>query len=223
MKISPTKDYAVLTGDIVDSSKLSKADRQALPTVIKRAAAETRKTFPNAVPLDIEVFRGDSWQMLISDPVRSLRIGLFFRACFRSGKERGQGMDTRTAIAIGGIDFVPKGKVSEGDGEAYRASGRALEVLPAARFLSLVAPNLPEESALDAITALIDAVAQDWTGKQARAVAGALRGWTQEKIAASWPETISQQAITKHLAGAHWVALATALDFFETYFDKNYK
>lgn len=223
MKISPTKRYAVLTGDIVDSSKLSKADRQALPATIKRAAGETRKTFPEAVPLDIEVFRGDSWQLLVSDPIRSLRISLFFRACFRSGKERGRGLDTRIAVAIGGIDFVPANKVSEGDGEAYRASGQALEELAAGRFLTLVGADFLQQNALDVLTGLVDAVVQDWTGKQARAVAGALRGWTQEKIAASWPETISQQAITKHLGGAHWGAVKEALDFFETYFERNYK
>lgn len=223
MKISPTKRYAVLTGDIVDSSKLSKPERQALPAVIKRAARETRKTFPEAVPLDIEVFRGDSWQMLVSDPVRSLRIALFFRACFRSGKERGRGLDTRIAIAIGGIDFVPTGKVSEGDGEAYRASGQALESLPSSRFLTLGGIGLTEQAGFDVITSLIDAVVQGWTGKQALAVAGALQGWTQDKIAASWPERISQPAIAKHLGNARWAALETALAFSETYFEKSYK
>lgn len=218
MKISPTKRYAVLTGDIVDSSKLSKADRQALPVVIKQAARETKKTFPDTVPYDIEVFRGDSWQILVSDAVRSLRIALFFRACLRSGKERGRGLDTRIAIAIGGIDFVPSGKVSEGDGPAYRASGQALEDLPAGCFLAVEgAPSLSQHG-LEAITVLMDAIAQDWTGKQARAVAGALRGWTQDKIAASWPETISQQAVTKHLGGAHWTALETALAYCEASF-----
>jgi len=223
MKIFPTKRYAVLTGDIVNSSKLSKAERQRLPAEIKRAARETQKTFPDAVPLDLEVFRGDSWQLLLSDPVRSLRIGLFFRACLRSGRERGRGLDTRMAIALGAVDFVPKGKVSEGDGEAYRISGRVLEELPSNRFLRIAGPDLPEQSGLDAIVGLIDAIAQGWTGRQARAVAGALRGWTQEKIAASWSEAVSQPAITKHLGGARWPALETALAFCEAYLKKEYK
>lgn len=223
MKIFPTKRYAVLTGDIVNSSKLTKVDRKLLPGVIKRAARETKKAFPDAVPLEIEVFRGDSWQMLVLDPVLSLRIGLYFRACLRSGQERGRGLDTRTAIALGAIDFVPKGKVSEGDGEAYRASGQALESLPAGRFLAVTGAAFPQPNPLDAITVLMDALIQDWTGKQARAVAGALRGWTQERIAKAWPESISQQAITKHLGGAHWPAFETAVAFSEQYLEKNYK
>lgn len=215
MKISPTKRYAVLTGDIVGSSKLSKAQRQALPAAIKRAARETRKAFPEAVPLDIEVFRGDSWQLLISDPSQSLRLGLFLRACLRSSAERGRGLDTRIAIAIGGIDFVPANKVSEGDGEAYRASGYALEDLKGGNFLTVVIVGLEQREDLKVITQLMDALVQGLTGKQARAVAGALRGWTQEKIAASWPERISQQAITKHLAAAQWAALEAGLSYWE--------
>jgi len=47
------------------------------------------------------------------------------------------------------------------------------------------------------------------------AVRGALRGWTQEKIAKEWPESISQQAVTKHLDGAQWPALEAALLYVE--------
>jgi len=35
--------------------------------------------------------------------------------------------DTRMAIAIGTVDFVPDDRVSRGDGHAYRDSGNALE------------------------------------------------------------------------------------------------
>ena len=217
MKISPTKRYAVLTGDIVASSKLPKEKRKALPAAIKRAARATQKAFPEAAPLEIEVFRGDGWQWLLCDAVHCLRIGLHFRACLRSGPQRGRGLDTRTAIAVGGVDFVPTTKVSEGDGEAYRLSGRALETLPAGRYLTLVLDQPPEARVLNAITALLDAVVQGWTGKQAQAVAGALRGWTQDKIASAWPETISQQAIAKHLASAHWSSVEAALIYCETF------
>lgn len=214
MKISPTKRYAVLTGDIVGSSKLPKTQRQTLPAAIKRAARQTRKAFPEVIPLDIEVFRGDSWQLLVSDPVRSLRVALFLRACLRSGAQRGRGLDTRVSLGIGPIDFVPASKVSEGDGVAYRASGAGLEKLPSGRFLAFSTSDF-DQPGRDTIIGLIDAIIQDWTGKQALAVAGALRGWTQEKTAAAWPETISQQAITKHLAAAHWDAVGAALMEFE--------
>jgi hypothetical protein len=215
MKISPNKRYAVLTGDIVGSSKLTKAARAKLPGLIKRASSETQKAFPELVPLPVDVFRGDSWQLLVSDTARSLRVALYFRACLRSQSERGKGLDTRVAIAIGAVDFVPADRVSEGDGEAYRLSGSALEGLAASRYLAVkvAAGQLP--AGLDVTVQLLDAVAQGWTGKQAQAVAGALRGWTQEKIAEKWPARISQPAVTKHLAKAFWPSVEAAVAFVE--------
>jgi hypothetical protein len=215
MKVSAQKEYAVLTGDVVDSSKLPKAKRQALPGLLQKASAETRKAFPDAVPLAVDVFRGDGWQLLVGDSVRALRIGLFFRACLRSGTERGRGLDTRVAVAIGQVDFVPE-RVSQGDGEAYRLSGRGLEEMVRKQRLLLVFPPDREPAGTSVIVRLLDALARGWTGKQAMALRGALRGWTQEKIAQEWPEPISQQAVTKHLEGAQWPAVGAALAYLES-------
>ena len=214
MKVSAQKKYAVITGDIVDSSKLPKAQRKALPGLIAKASRETIKAFPDAVPLEVDVFRGDGWQLLVSEVGQCLRVGLFFRACLRSAAERGRGLDTRVAIAVGLVDFVRE-RVSQGDGEAYRLSGRALEALPRKQRLALALPAEAATDALVVIVRLIDVLAQGWTGRQALAVRGALRGWTHEKIAQEWPETISQQAVTKHLDGAQWTALEAALTYVE--------
>jgi hypothetical protein len=214
MKVSAQKKYAVITGDIVDSSKLPKAQRKALPGRIAKASRETTKAFPDAVPLEVDVFRGDGWQLLVSEVGQCLRIGLFFRACLRSASERGRGLDTRVAIAVGLVDFVRE-RVSQGDGEAYRLSGRALEAMPRKQRLSLALPAENTTDALPVIVRLIDVLAQGWTGRQALAVRGALRGWTHEKIAQEWPEKISQQAVTKHLDGAQWPALEAALTYVE--------
>jgi hypothetical protein len=215
MKISARKKYAVLTGDIVGSSKLPKGPRQSLPDLLRRASRLTRKAFPEAVPLEVDVFRGDGWQLLVDDPVKCLRIALFFRACVRSGHERGRGLDTRIAIGLSGVDFVPGQRVSEGDGEAYRLSGRALESLARKSFLTLVTSETDTLADVRVVTHLLDALAQDWTGKQARAVAGALQGWTQQKIADAWAEKTRQPVIARHLDHARWGALEEGLAFVE--------
>jgi len=214
MKVSAQKDYAVITGDIVDSSKLPKAQRKLLPGLIAKASRDTCKAFPDAVPLEVDVFRGDGWQLLVSDATRCLRVGLFFRACLRSAAERGRGLDTRVAIGVGRLDFVRE-RVSQGDGEAYRLSGRALERMPRKQRLLLADPAAKEGGALVVIVRLIDVLAQGWTGRQALAVRGALRGWTHERIAKEWPESISQQAVAKHLDGAQWPAFEAALSYVE--------
>jgi len=93
---------------------------------MKKGSEALRKTFQGSIPLEADVFRGDSWQLLISDSALSLRIGLFLRAYLRAAMGAGK-FDTRMAIAIGTVDFVPDDRVSRGDGHAYRDSGNALE------------------------------------------------------------------------------------------------
>lgn len=69
-------------------------------------------------------------------------------------------------------------------------------------------------SALKTVLSLIDAVTDGWTANQARAVAGALKGRTQEQIAAAWPgKPTSQQNVWRQLRRAHWDSVHMALDF----------
>jgi hypothetical protein len=211
MKLPRNSLQAVLTGDVIDSSWLSSADRRKLPLLLKRAARELRKAFPSIVPYELDVFRGDSWQLVISEPVLCVRAALFLRSSVIASGLAGQRTDTRVAIAVGRIDFVPGGRVSEGDGPAYRASGEALDALTDQVRMSLAAG--PGASARDAsvVVRLIDAIVQEWTGRQALAVTGRLRDWTQAQIARLWPEPITQQSVARHLERAHWPAVEEAL------------
>lgn len=214
MKASPGNSLrAVLTGDVVGSSLLEPGFRSELPGVLKRCGAALRKTFGAQVPYDLAVFRGDSWQVLLSDPRLALRAALFLRTGVIMASPAGQRLDTRIAIAVETIDFVSKGQVSEGDGPAYRASGSALDTLAEPRRLALVTPQ-PIPGGTVAL-ALLDALAEDWTPAQARALHGKLRGQTQEEISDQWPEGISQQGVAKHQARAHTAAVMDALEYFE--------
>ena len=174
-----------------------------------------RRAFKTAVPLPVGIFRGDSWQLLVTDPVQALRIALFYRASLRAetGARR---LDTRMVIAIGRIDFIPGEQIAEGDGPAYRLSGRALESMHKRESMRLVYPSHPAERALSVVVHLLDALVSRWSDKQALAVTGALRGWSQEQIAKkSWSEPISQQAVAQHLDRAAWSYVESALAYFE--------
>lgn len=204
---------AVLTGDVVESSHLDAEQRRALPGILKRAAGELRHAFGKAIPGPIAVFRGDSWQLIVSDPALSLRAGLLFRSCVIASSGPGLRLDTRMAIAVDTIDFVPSGRVSEGDGPAYRASGEALDKLGGGVRMRLITREAPD--LLTATIGLLDAIVQDWTALQALAVKGRLKGLTQTEIAAGWPERITQQTVARHLARAHWPVVEDALLEFE--------
>lgn len=208
---------AVITGDLINSSKLSPKDWEKLHAVMNESSRLLRESFKEIVPLDVDIFRGDSWQMLLLEPPKALRISLFYRASIRAKMEM-RDLDTRMAIAIGKIDSIPKTRVSEGHGEAYKLSGEALDRLNRSKAGNMCFAHKNDELAatFDIIVRLIDAIATRWTNKQALAISGALRGMKQEEIAEKlWEEKITQQAVAQHLSRAGWDALEKGTDFFE--------
>jgi len=217
-KSTQARLHAVLTGDVVASSKLGPADRRSLPALLKRAAKDLRKAFPQALLFDLEVFRGDSWQMIVSDPVLSLRAGLFFRAGVIASSPPGSRLDTRVSIAVEKVDFIPAENVSEGDGPAYRASGEALDALGDQFRMTLSAPGQP--ASLAVVTCLLDAIVQEWTARQASTVQARLLGLTQAEIARGSADRITQQSVARHLARAHWPAVERALHCIEDSLEK---
>lgn len=217
MKISADRDYAVITGDIVGSSQLSRVEREKLVAEFRRASAALQKAFPQEVPLPAELFRGDGWQFLALTPGRALRLALFFRCWLVSRAPERRRVDTRMAIAVGRVSFVPGRSVSAGDGEAYRTSGKALDSLEEPFRLAYVLPAThPQAGAVGGLAPVVDALVQGWTARQARAVLGKLQDRTQEEIAAEWPGGISRQGIAGHLVKARWLALEKTLQWAES-------
>lgn len=213
MKVKTGKLYGVITGDIIGSSRLSLKERHHLHDVMKRGATELKKQFGTVMPLGVDFYSGDAWQMVLAEPKSTLRAGLLYRAHLRASMDNA---DTRLVIGVGTIDFVPRGRVSEGEGEAFRASGRLLSEGTSSSRMRFSAPSHPEWDFLDLAVCLLDAlIVRHWTSKRALAITGALRGWTQGKIAGLWTPPIRQQSVVDHLRGAAWEATEQTLEAFE--------
>jgi len=216
--VSDPQTYAVLTGYIVASSQRSPEGQRLLPEVVYGVSREVKEHFEEAFHSEIDVFRGDSWQMVIIQPKDALRIGCFLRSRIQSEPSY-RHLDSRISIGIGAIDYLPEKNVSTGNGQAFRLSGEGLESLPGHSRMSLNFPNqhqavLPQ--ALNVIVQLMDLQMQRWTGKQAEAVSGALINLTQKEIATSWVrEPVTQQAISQHLEGAGWIQMKSGLSYVE--------
>lgn len=216
--IPPLSLVAVLTGDVVASSELAPDRRARLPELLRGAGEDLMRRLPAAIPFPVDVFRGDSWQLVVLQPEEALRAALSLRALLHIQLEE-ESLDTRIAIGIGSVDFIPAERVSSGDGQAFRLSGGALERIARSRRMTVALPDdvySEAAAALNAICGLIDELVKRWTAKQARAVAGAMRGLTQQAIGAEWsPSPVSQQAIAQHLDGAGWGAIDEAIGYFE--------
>lgn len=220
MKLKPEKLYAVLTGDIVKSRSLSASERRKLSSAF--AAIESELSAWPEVRLPLSRFRGDGWQVLVTRPERSLRVALFIRASLRMRFE-GKKVDSRVGIGIGRVDFVPGRRVAEGDGPAYRLSGAALD---RKGWRRLVFSSMDDQEPMARVTTghpavsvvfdLVDLIVTGWTPAQARAVVGALQGFTQHQIAGGWEtQPITQQAVAQHLSRSGWDGIQSALDWYE--------
>jgi hypothetical protein len=214
LKINRNKLYAVLTGDVIGSARLSTPHRKKLFDLLRRSSTSVMNAYPGDIPLPVDVFRGDSWQLIVADPVKAPAVALYVRAVLREGWGSGK-IDSRIAIGIGTIDFIPGDRASEGDGEAFRRSGGALEGMKKSYHMRFSVHDKQLEETLNIIFQLIDVLASRWTGKQARAIRGVLQGFTQEKIASLWRPKIKQQTVYKHLERAGWWGIEPALASME--------
>lgn len=115
------KQYAVLTADIVHSTKLDAKDyacvMQTLQTLLKSQAVRYQCKF--------EIFRGDSFQILYTNIIDAMDSVLSIRLYLQSGIEC-PAIKLTQSIAIGRVE---QGSInlSSSLGEAFILSGRSLD------------------------------------------------------------------------------------------------
>ncbi len=217
--------YSVITGDIINSTKYDLETRKVIRRIlIEDISQELHGHFGSGViPFPIDVFRGDSWQLLILQPNLSLRICILTRTLIRAFMLSNK-INTRMSMGFGGA-VIPDLKVSMGDGDAYIRSGKGLDYLEQSVYnLALdfgnsfqLLPNLVE--ALDHNIHLIDFISSNWTYKQCYTVAGMIKGMSSLQISKSWfKQTINRSVVSRHLGKAGWDVLKDNLIFFENVF-----
>jgi hypothetical protein len=216
MDIDPKKLYAVISGDFIGFSNLPLKNRRAMYFILKSGSKELAEAFPGILPLDVDMFRGDGWQMLLTDPVLSLRAGLYFRAYIRSQTPRKK-IDTRMAIAVGRIDYIPENKVSAGDGTAFRMSGRLLEKInriksPTIRFAM---ENAKISRLLHPIVRQAGELSGQWTSSQARVIMDVLRRWPHDQTSATGLKRSPAKAMGQRIGQADWPEIQHALSVYE--------
>jgi hypothetical protein len=190
---------AVITGDIVASRKITNRTlfAKALKSIfamINREVLQQKGSF--------EIFRGDSFQVIVKDAEKALLVAILIRAGLNMGGQEGsmfaEPVDVRMAIGIGTISYKAK-KIIESDGEAFHRSGAGLEILNQSdEKLYINTPWEEVNQELIVSTLLADALIRKWTSAAAQAFFYALlRNATQQELAEFLG--ISQPAVHKRL------------------------
>lgn len=205
--------HAVLTGDLVASSRLTAASLEGARQAFAAAAGEIEAWRPKLVGAPPDFFRGDSWQMLLTWPGFSLRAAFYLRASLKAGDP---GWDTRIGIGLGEVDRIDRRRTSLSSGEAFHFSGRALDDMGEAVDIAVSGPTHGLRwASLQPLAHICSAVMDDWSQKQAQAARLALApdAPTQAKMAELLG--VSQQAVSKALSAAKVPSILRAAEFCE--------
>jgi len=209
------KIFAVLTGDLVKSA-LFQSQRDEVLSYLKKIlkTVEEFEKESDEFIIFTEIFRGDSFQGVISNPHKSLRVALFIRAELLKKRIKKEQIDAKIAIGLGTIESLNREKIEESDGKAFQYSGRALDSQKKSRRLSILSYEKKLNNDFNLLTSLLDTIINSWSPEQAEAVALWIRGETQKSI--SKILGISQPAVHKRLKIAGVSALEDSISYFES-------
>lgn len=209
--------HAVLTGDLVSSSRLSSNQSQRAMELLRTSATLFERCFPGTLCGSMDTFRHDSWQLLLSKPEQAFRAALFLRSALKMESDATTKYDTRISIGIGTVEYIATERISDSRGLSFTLSGRGIDTMKGASLALSISMELAEpwSDMTSAVIPLLDCIASDWTPTESRAVNAALLGLTQEESAARWlskkKSTPTRQAVGDSLIRAHWKSVNAVL------------
>lgn len=192
---------AVITGDIINSRKVASALwMEDLKDVLKDYGEE---------PKDWEIYRGDSFQLLVY-PADALEVTLLIKAAIKQHKA----LDVRMAIGVGTVDYITD-KVTESNGTAFVNSGECFDGLKK-QTLALQTPWPAFDDTFRIILQLVVLFADNWTPTSAEIIKKALEnpGINQKELALALNRK-SQSSISASLNRAGYDELIHVITYYK--------
>jgi hypothetical protein len=198
---------SVLTGDIVNSTKLHAAKEKKLTNMLTDLFISRN--------CKIEFFRGDSFQAYIKDAKGALRLALMSRVAaisFSKG-EKIILSDIRISIGIGTVK-TPVTSLKTAKGEAFVLSGRKFdEIAKTSQRLAIVSHNPLGNEGLQVIADYLNAIFSVMTSKQAEVIFELLKGESQKAVAKKFKKTKS--TIHQRITSGRWPEIERLLQHYE--------
>ena len=197
------KSYAVLTGDVIKSSSVPAKEWL---TALKNAL----NTFGKS-PAVWEIFRGDSFQLLLGQPQRSLYAALVIKA---SLKQIDENLDARIAIGFGEVDYLAD-QISQSNGPAFVSTGMLFDNLSKKAFAV-------EYS--DDISIMVDMaqlVINNWTSLEAETFLAKLKQPTINQIQLAAVLNTTQSRVSERLKRSGYEEIQRCVVYFESNYRNN--
>lgn len=155
----------VITGDLVNSTNIATEWRQTVLDALNVCVTD----FLPLTLIKLEMYRGDSFQIVVDKPDYTLTVAIALRAKLKATTpDKQQLWDARLSIGIGDISFESDNIVTS-DGEAFRLSGRLFDNIGKKR-LSISTTWSDFDKDIELVTRFADDIITSWTAKQAKVV-----------------------------------------------------
>ena len=203
---------SIITGDFIDSKKLIFEEKEKLIKLLESLSRDLSDISKSKT----EIFRGDSFQIRVDDPLQSLRFSIALRALVRKNTfvDSNRQWDVRLSLGLGNMEFE-KDHIGSSDGEAYRNSGYGLDEMKKNR-LNIKVPNPEITRDWQVSTAFADDIISNWTIKQSVAIYQKLiSNITHEEIAKKL--NVRRQTVDKLLKSAKEPLIEFFIHRFEEY------
>ena len=201
----------IITADVVGSTQIKTEDRGELPALIHELIGEIAQCHPE-LKLQVDIFRGDSFQVWVEKPECAPLVALLLRAGLRMSALRAgeQQLDARISVGIGDVAYRDA-QVSQSDGEAFVLSGRGFDQLGKQQRLMVQTPSETANEELRVETAFVDDIVSNWSALHSKIMYQALLRETSQGELAEKNNT-SQQNVRKRLEKAKAKLIRMYLD-----------
>jgi DNA-directed RNA polymerase specialized sigma subunit len=218
---------AVITGDIIQSTKLTPEQRQSLLENIER----NLKILDEVYKMKSEIYRGDSFQCLLNTE-NALIVALIIKTYIRglnpsvlydlqSRKEplkknsifyTNYIFDARIAIGIGETEETNK-KLASSNGQAFLISGHLLDEIKNTKQTLIIGSSDEYNDELETESILLDAIISKTSALQCHVINLKLRNLTEIQIAEKL--NIGQSAVNQRSTAGNWNAIESMRFRFE--------
>ena len=183
---------AVITGDIVNS-------RQSSPKETLEDLKSVLNTYGES-PRDWEIYRGDSFQLIIPEAKESLNVAINIKAVLKKKQER----DGRMGIGIGGVSYWAQA-VTESNGDAFVRSGNCFEKLQSKKINLAVESPWPEfDEEMNLYFQLALMAMDNWTPASAEFMVAQLINEDQSQEELAQKLGIGQSSVSDRKKRAHY-------------------
>lgn len=193
---------AVLTGDIIHSSRVS-------PEKWLKSLQGALQSLGNS-PKNWEIYRGDSFQTEVSNPLDALQISIKIKAAIKAIK----GLDVRIGIGIGEKTYEAA-RVTESNGSAFVNSGHRFDALVKEKINLGIQSPWPDFDREMNLYLRLGLIAMDnWTPNGARMVLLALDNQNLSQTELGKLEGIKQNTVSTRLKRAYYDEIHLLLDMY---------